>query len=80
MRSSTQDALVAIVVAVFSFLLVVGIIGAISAVGALILMWAWNAFVPSVFNGPAISFIQAFALTFLIGSVKGLLSIRVGKS
>lgn len=79
MRSSTQDVLVAITVAVFSFLLVVGVIGIISAVSALILMLAWNAFIPPVFHGPEIGFIHAFALTFLIGSIKGLMSVNVGK-
>lgn len=57
----------------------VGIIALVAAAGALIICWAWNNFMPSVFGLPSITFIQAFALTFLIGSLKGLLGITINR-
>lgn len=69
----------AVVVFVLAFILVIGLIAGFAALGAAILCWAWNAFVPPVFKGPEITFWQAFALTFLIGSVKGLFSINIKK-
>ena len=69
----------AVVVFGLAFILVIGLIVGFSFLGAAILCWAWNAFVPPVFKGPEITFWQAFALTFLISSVKGLLSINLKK-
>ena len=66
-----------IAIAVISFVVVAAIIGVFAALGALILSWAWNTFMPPVFGLPSITFFQAFALTFLIGSIKGLLSVQI---
>lgn len=68
-----------ILIFALNFLLVLGVIAAFAALGALIVSWAWNAFMPSVFGLPQITFLQAFALTMLIGSVKGLLSVNIQK-
>ena len=62
-----------------AFVLVVGLIAGLSALSAAIICWAWNAFMPAVFKLPEITFWQAFALTFLIGSLKGLFSVNLKK-
>ncbi len=80
MRSSTQDAIVAILMVILSIAGVLLLVAGLSAIGALVLFLAWNAVVPPVFHGPEVTFWQAWAGTFLIGSIKGLLSIRIGKS
>lgn len=52
---------------------------AISAVSALVLCWAWNAFAVPVFGLPAIGFWQAFALLMLLGFIKSVVNVTVGK-
>lgn len=69
----------AVVVFGLAFILVIGLVVGFSLLGAWILCWAWNAFVPPVLKGPEITFWQAFALTFLISSIKGLFSVSIKK-
>lgn len=55
-------------------LLVLPILAGAIALSAWLTAWAWNVFMPSVFGLPQIGFWQAFALTVLITSLKGLFS------
>lgn len=71
-----SDGTATVLVIVMTFLLAVAVIAGFSALSALILMLAWNAFMPHVFGLPEVSFVQAFALTFLIGAIKGLVNIH----
>lgn len=53
--------------------LVVGVLLAWTAVIALVLSWAWNLVVPSVFGGPTLDFGAAFALVFVLNIIGRLL-------
>lgn len=46
---------------------------AVTALLALILLIAWNAVVPTVFNGPELNFAQSFALVFVLNIIGNLL-------
>lgn len=65
-----------VVLSILSFAALVGIVASVT--GA-ILYLAWNAFMPGVFGVKEITFLQAFALTFLLGAIKGLFSININK-
>lgn len=67
------------IVILLAILMVVGLLASFAAVGALIITWAWNAFMPSVFGLREITFLQAFALTLLIGTLRGLFSVQIQK-
>lgn len=54
--------------------------GGISAISALILCWAWNAFMVPVFALPAIGFWKAFALLMLLGFIKQAVNVAVNNS
>jgi hypothetical protein len=69
-----------------AFLVVLGLILAVLAIGVIVdgllawpLMWAWNAVVPAVFNGPTIEWATAFwgliLISILTASLKGIVQI-----
>lgn len=64
---------------IFGCLLLILLVPLVSAISALVTMWAWNIFMVSVFHLPVITFIQAFALWLIITTIKGLFSITVNK-
>lgn len=76
---STSTTLEVIIVAVLSILGFAALLGIFATISAAVLYLAWNAFMPAVFGARDITFIQAFALTFLIGAIKGLFSVTVNK-
>lgn len=77
--SSNNSALEVIVIAVLSILSFAAILGIISSIMAAVLYLAWNAFMPAVFGLREVTFLQAFALTFLLGAIKGLFSVTINK-
>ena len=56
---------------IFACLILGILVVSIIILGAGIFMLAWNAFVPAVFGGPTITFIQALAAWVLIGIIGG---------
>ncbi len=42
----------------------------VCAIWGFIILWAWNTFMPAVFNLPQINLIQAFALSLLTSLVR----------
>lgn len=58
-------------------LVVAGIVFGFGSISALILMWAWNIFIPSVFHGPVITFWQAFAASVLLTIIGAKFGIKV---
>jgi hypothetical protein len=65
----------AVIALVLGFLFGIAIIVGFSALSALIIAWAWNAFMPSVFGLPSITFWQAFALTILLSSIRQVVHV-----
>lgn len=65
--------IVAMVVMFFVFTLVL-------LIPSLILMWAWNVFMPSMFGLPEVTFLQALALSVLLSFVKSVVSITFRKT
>lgn len=72
----TMDALEIIGLVLFSIIAFTVVIGIIAAISAAVLMWAWNVFVPAIFGLPKVTFLQSFALVFLLEAVGGLLKHR----
>lgn len=70
----------AFLIAVFGSALFIGVMVLLFCLPALVLEWAWNVFVSSVFGLPTISFWQALGLSLLAGVVKGLFSFTVNNS
>lgn len=79
MRSSTQDAVAAVGIALISFLVVIAIIGLCCALGAVILMWAWNHSMPAIFGLPQVTFVQAFALSMVAGCIRSVTTVQAKK-
>jgi len=64
-------------VAIIALLFIVGFCAAVALQG-IILMWAWNIIVFTLFHGPHITFIQSVAITFLLSSVGAALNFLTG--
>lgn len=48
--------------------IILAIFAGISAVWGVIFMWAWNLIIASLFHGPHITFVQAFAFSILLSA------------
>ena len=64
----------AIVLALIALMLV-----GFSAIGAFLFGVAWNYVVPAVFHGPRITFLQGFAIIFLISTTKSVFGFATAK-
>lgn len=76
-KNNTTNAVQTFLIGLFGSALVIGVMVLLFCLPALVLEWAWNVFVPSVFGLPTISFWQALGLSLLAGVVKGLFSFTV---
>jgi hypothetical protein len=47
------------------------------ALGGLIILIGWNLVIPTIFNGPAITFGQAFGLALIISILQSIFGARV---
>lgn len=68
------------IVAVVLILLLVGIIwGGIVILQAGVIMWGWNAFMPSIFKIQQVTFAQTLALMVLFQLVRGVVKVNVAR-
>lgn len=60
-----------VVGAILAFIL---FMAGLTALFGLVLMFAWNLVVPSAFNGPTLSFPQAWGLAILLAIISGIIN------